>query len=499
MEEFKFTTIKPSNVIVPEKEPALEELNATNNGEYLPTGENVGFSKVTVNLPLGEKTITQNGEYLASGDSYKGFSKVTVNVQGEKPTLNEATLSDGSASLPLKANTNSRNGAFPNKIICTIGGNSAEFDLNISSAVNVVPWIYSITPLEGGTFNVSVELGGTGFNNSAPVTASKTMPAATLTTGYYSVNNLGSSAVTSVTYTYDSDFPRTFQEVEDTYGNKFIKIPTIYRKVLASSDGQITGYALATSALDQDYVPYPCFVDETNSNAVLPYVLFGKYCVSSSDAANSIKSDPFLMTVANGRTLCRNRGTGYQQYDWKFQKLFVDLGVALSHYVNINNGYNVNVIMGITHQDKNTWVDGVVKGSDEDGQQWYIGLREQDYQNAGGGTSNSTSASEATILANGYVKISYKSPNATNFIAKLGYDTSYPFFNYPETGGASNSTYYCDQFYFSSGSRPVYCSVGSEGTASGWFYCDASRYWNDTRPIRLCYRPILNATGYTEA
>ena len=66
--------------------PELEELNATENGEYNPT--KYGYSRVTVDVqpPREEINITENGEYTPT--SY-GFSKVTVDVQ---PTLEELTV-----------------------------------------------------------------------------------------------------------------------------------------------------------------------------------------------------------------------------------------------------------------------------------------------------------------------------------------------------------------------------------------------------------------------
>lgn len=57
--------------------PELEELTATENGEYKPT--KYGYSKVTVDVqpPLEEITITQAGTYTPT--KY-GFSKVVADV-----------------------------------------------------------------------------------------------------------------------------------------------------------------------------------------------------------------------------------------------------------------------------------------------------------------------------------------------------------------------------------------------------------------------------------
>ena len=446
-------------------------------------------------------TFTQNGGYNASDYSADGFSQVTVNVvSSEKPTLASPTLSQGTTSRPLQSNTNAVNGGFVNQMIYRVGDKYHYENIQITSAVESVPWIYDITPLEGGSFTIYASEAGTNFNNSPEVSKTVTIPSATQTNGYISVAGAGNSDVTSLTYTYDENFPRSFEEVTDTYGNVFIKIPTIYRKVLASSDGQITSFALATSKLDNDYEPYPCFVDETDNNAILPFVLIGKYCVSSTSTANSVNASYASMNIGQGRTLCRNRGTGYQQYDWKFQKLFVDLGWLTSRYVNINQGANIYVIMGIAHQQNYPWVDGIINGSNEDPTAWYVCNNEADYQNAGGGTSTPTSVAEATILSHNYTKLSYVSPSASKYIAKLGYDTSSPFLNYPadSQNSASSTTYYCDQFYYASGARPVSCGVGYSDNGYGWFYCYAGNVWSSSLAVRLCYRPVAGATGYTE-
>lgn len=442
-------------------------------------------------------TFTQNGVYEAETYSADGFKTVNVNVSSsEKPTLASPTLTYGDTERPLQSNTNSQNGGFVNQMIYRIGDKYSRENIQITGNVESVPWIYDITPLEGGTFTIYVSEAGTNFNTSAETSRSVTIPSATQTTGYISVANAGGYYNYNRFYTYDENFPRSFQEVTDTYGNHFIRIPTIYRKVLASSDGQITSFALATSKLDNDYEPYPVFVDETNNNAILPFVLYGSYCVSDTNTANSINATPVSINITNGRTLCRNLGTGYQQYDWKFQKLFTDLGWLTSRYVNINQTANIYVIMGIAHQQYRILVDGIAKGSTEYPTAWYVANKEADYY-----SPSSTSEAEATILSHNYTKLSYVSPSTTKFIAKLGYDTANPFLNYPADSqvSANYNTYYYDQFQFGSGTRPINCGVGfSAGSSYGWFYCDTSGLWSGTSAVRLCYRPILGATGYVE-
>ncbi|MBR5300348.1 MAG: hypothetical protein IKU36_08890, partial [Bacteroidales bacterium] len=56
----------------------VESLSVTENGEYSEQG--IAYSPVTVNVPLGAKTITANGVYDASDDDLAGYSQVTAGV-----------------------------------------------------------------------------------------------------------------------------------------------------------------------------------------------------------------------------------------------------------------------------------------------------------------------------------------------------------------------------------------------------------------------------------
>lgn len=68
--------------VVPE--PVLQELNATENGEYLPPEGVDGFSPVNVNVPdippvVEELNVTENGVYVPEA-GVDGFSRVSVEV-----------------------------------------------------------------------------------------------------------------------------------------------------------------------------------------------------------------------------------------------------------------------------------------------------------------------------------------------------------------------------------------------------------------------------------
>lgn len=69
--------------VVVDVEPSLESLNVTENGLYLPTAGVDGYDRITVDVPIPEPvlasltidTLTQSGTFLPTGD---GFSQVTV-------------------------------------------------------------------------------------------------------------------------------------------------------------------------------------------------------------------------------------------------------------------------------------------------------------------------------------------------------------------------------------------------------------------------------------
>lgn len=289
-----------------------------------------------------------------------------------------------------------------------------------------------------------------------------------------SVSGLGNQDPSSVVFTRDADFPTSFEEVTFN-GDKFIKIPTMYRKIDNVTDGQITAFTMATAQLDGSYEPYPCFVAPDSS--ILPYVLIGKYCYSSTSAAGSTTSGSANVAIGTARTLAQTRGTGYQQYDWQIQKLFVDICLLVSQTVNFNSGVIIQNYLGVYNLDQYPWVDGLATNSDT----WLTANNPANYVDAP--TSSTT----------GYTTLSYAQPTTTSQeVMKLGYDANNAFANFPSTTVTNTSwnTYYCDGYFYSSGSHPVYSSVGFANAVGGLWHCSTSSAWTFTRPARLCYRPI---------
>ena len=302
------------------------------------------------------------------------------------------------------------------------------------------------------------------------------------------VSNLGSSNPSSVTFN-NTGFTKDnlgITEVTLSDNNVYIKIPTMYRKVNTVADNQITSFTISNVQLDGSYEPYPCFLDE--SGYILPYICIGKQWYGASQ------------TPANGRTACRNLGTGFQMYDWMIQKLWQDLMIMLNSSVNIGNtstgavGINSSTYLdtlGIfwgANSSGNTgfWVDGIIK----DTTGYFYACDKPSYYASLSGTGVS-----ASTLSN-YNKVNYTLPHhtATTWyeISKLGYDENYPFVNFPsgDTSNSSYNTYYCDGLYSASGSRPVFSNAGYASAYNGAFLCLCHLGWSDSYAVRSCYRPL---------
>ena len=324
----------------------------------------------------------------------------------------------------------------------------------------------------------TVVIGTATANVVMTVTALAPLAAAILT-----VSGLGSENPTApdVVFTEEGapfDWNFTTETINE---NVFIKIPTMYRKInTIDSSGdvpQITSFSLSDTKVDNDYQPYPCFLD-SDGTTVLEYVLIGKYCSSeAADTINSVDASPVTQTLANGRQHAQALGTEYQLYDWQIQKLFVDLAMMKAKTVNFNSGQHVSEYLGIAHMDQAVWVDGVY----HNGTTWYAALNPANY------VSN-----PSTHPATGYSALSYAAPTRSGTEVKaLGYDSNNSFVNYPSTEVANSSynNYYCDGYYYNSGSHPVLSSVGYASASSGLWLCSANADWTAARGVRLCYKP----------
>lgn len=90
--------------VVVDVEPSLESLSVTENGLYLPESGTDGFDRVSVAVPIPtfsteEKTVTENGVFYPSAGK-DGISKVTVDVPSQAPVLDSLSVTQNGTYTP---------------------------------------------------------------------------------------------------------------------------------------------------------------------------------------------------------------------------------------------------------------------------------------------------------------------------------------------------------------------------------------------------------------
>lgn len=288
------------------------------------------------------------------------------------------------------------------------------------------------------------------------------------------IGQLGSSNTTNVTFSKSTGFPTEQQAYEEVVidGNVFAKFNTWYKKAIYNGD-ELIGFEISDTKESDNFVPYDCFLDEEGN--VLPYILIGKYCLSSTTVANSVDATRATMTIGTGRALCRALGTGYQQMDGAIFNFWRDLALAISQIVNFNSGEGVASYLGLARMTEGGWwLDGITHIDST----YLYSYKPSKYIDS------------PTANTDGYNALSYAMPTSSNYITKLGYDSNHPTINMPSAVGGSASTYYCDYLYYASGNRPCSCNVGNAYAGSGLFYLDGSDGWSSAYGVRLCYKPI---------
>jgi len=287
------------------------------------------------------------------------------------------------------------------------------------------------------------------------------------------VTNLGAQNPSDVTFEKSADFPTSWETVAKD-GVNFVKIPKIYRKINNVVSNQITSWTISNHKLDDQYLIYPCFLDEEGNE--LDYVLLAK----------SISY--FNTTLPDARTQAQALGTGYQLMDWMIKRLWEDLIILLYESVNASESTDK---LGLQWNGKQ-WIDGVYVNK----LTTYISYKPSKY------VTYVTSATEnyETLGYELYSSQSYY----TDVISKLGYDENNPFVNLPSNVTYNNihSTYYCSFWGSSTGTangaievsfNPSYTWATKYRTGVGIFAAltgttlalTSSNYGS-----RLCYRPI---------
>ena len=359
--------------------------------------------------------------------------------------------------------------------------------------------VYPYTPTGNETWTANMSAvwryGVSGLGNSNPA----------LTRTY---NNVGKTySINSAAGTITTDFDNLFNfETVVQGGNTMIKIPVMYKHFDTITGNQVRAFSISNVKIDDEWQPYPCFVKQDGSGAVMDYILVSKgKATGTSSQATCVSGEAPLtgITRARMRAAARANGTGWQQFDWMVLQLIRDLFCVVFATTNsqlifagrtnasaaatVGGTWNISTPCGwntTTMQNRFFGIEDVFgnvfdlcDGVTFSGSTIYSTV---DYNHFTDGTSNMVnSGSRAT--SNGY-------------ISALTYNTAQPFLNYPSAASGGKTRYYCDyEWYNSSGVVLLVGGVWGYGADAGlWFSggsSDASYSGSDVGG-RLVYRPL---------
>jgi len=273
------------------------------------------------------------------------------------------------------------------------------------------------------------------------------------------VSNLGAEDPSAVKIYKTSDFPTVYDTVIQQ-NIEFIKIPKMYRKINSVVDEQITSYTISNKKLDDQWLVYPCFLDESGNE--LDYILLAKEYGSEES------------TIENARIDTQQLGVGYQLMDWMILRLWQDLMLVLHGSVKVDYpGGTIVDKLGLSWAAYKQSIDGVWYSSGN----YFLSDKPSKYVNS------------PTVDTDGYFTVAYTIGSDTHQynIKKLGYDSNHPFVNLPseDTSASTFETFYCSGKRLAS-SRPV-CTFGPQ---YGIFSFEITIAIGSRIRYRICYRPI---------
>lgn len=408
---------------------------------------------------------------MAYYNNKKILSVVHGSGGGEQPQLFAPTIS---LNVDVLTCDNSANGDFSTTLKLYLNNQTYLTDL-VNGQINLNNYFQN-----EGTYSLSVKATASLFqesNFSNVVTYRKTItPRASA-----SVRGLGSEDPDDIIFEVDEEFPTTFEEV--TIGDDvFIKFPTFYRRVDNVVDGQITAFTISTLKIDNDFQPYPCFIDYVNGGT-LPYVLIGKYLNSNGDnIANSVNATPSAISINdNIISMARRRGDYFQSYDWQFHKLFLDLKMVIEQDIRFD--LTCDTCLGLAHMSyynqNSSYILVVGYGASADHSTWVVEYDPRNYEMNINQVATKTSLSYRILDG-----------STSGVVKSLGYDNDNPFANFAtetiERTSANQTKYYCS-FEAKAISHVGLSMYGSHGNS---LFGTATQAITGYKYGRLCYRPI---------
>lgn len=374
----------------------------------------------------------------------------------------------------------------------------------IYNGTNVKNVKYNDTELDKIIYNGTVVFekttaqiwGVSGLGNSDP-TLTRTFD----NVGKYFMENMNTGEIMTG---FDTEF--NFETVVQN-GNTMIKIPTFYKRFDTISNNQITAFSISKSKVNDDFVPYPCFVKQDGSGDVMPYILVskGKATGTASKATCVSGESPLVgLTIAQMRTAARANGTGWQQFDWMVLQLLRDLFCVVFATTN-----SQTIFKGRTHASGAATVGGTWNISTPCGynkttmQNRFFGIEDvfgnvNDWCDgitfSGSTIYSTTNYNHFTDTTNNMVNSGSRA-TSNGYITALTYNTAQPFLNYPsEAAPGDGNQYYCDyENYYSTG-NVLFVGGRWSNDANAGLWCSfgnfGDSYTNPGVGGRLVYRPI---------